>query len=892
MSMNASWIKKSFGSRLRFLRSIAGLTQANMAEMINVTEEYVSKVERGLASPSFDVIGRFCGALDTEPANLFLFTAEPDPSRPLPNQPNGRATVNLTRTVTQYGSWEQDLLSGSCDWSPGLCRLLGIAPDSDPRHPGEYLSFIHPDDQDLFLTIADSVIKGHLSFGFEYRIVRPDGMVRHVIDHCDWQYTPQGEPARVRGVVVDITEQKRLEHMLVSTHQRLEERIAAQTHSLTEAVAQLENEIAERKRVELARIQSEERYRSLFENSPISLWEEDLSTLFAYFEELREQGVSDFTAFFDAHPETLSHCASLVKVLDVNQATLDLLKATSKEQLLTNIEHILTPKAYAVFRQEMILLAEGGDQYSGEISHRTLEGEEIDLLVYFKVLTPERVIVSLMDITQRTQAEKALAESEMKYRLLTENAEDVIWVMENDGSYSYISPAIEKVGGFSQEEALSRTLEESMTPESYARVREAMIQRVENEARGIHDTVTRLELEQYHKDGSTRWMDILANPILDEHGKRIALHGLSRDITERKKAQEALLLSESRLKAAQKVAGLGSFDLNLVTGEVHLSEEQCRLLGLEPGEAPTTITDINNTFVHPDDRQRKLGILNAVMAGNEPEDTEFRVLLKDGSVRHFAFNAEVINDTDGRPLRLLGVTRDVTEQRRHEAMREDVQRIIRHDLRIPLAAGATTAQLLCMDPNLTEEQTLLLRMLGKQHRMALERINRMMVLFRVEDGSYISCQEPTDVIALVGILTEELERTTLDKELTLSFLLNGHPPEPGESHMVNVEQSLCHTLLSNLLHNAVEASPAGCTVEIRIDTNDGCRVDVSNQGVVPEEVRDRFFEKFVTANKETGTGLGTYAVKLIVETLGGEVSFSTDETTGTTVSVRIPGIAN
>ena len=86
---------------------------------------------------------------------------------------------------------------------------------------------------------------------------------------------------------------------------------------------------------------SERRYRALFEDSPISLWEEDLSSVKNYIDALRNKGVEDFRTYFNDHPQEVSHCASMIKILDVNRATLAMYQATTKEAFIGNIQQIL-----------------------------------------------------------------------------------------------------------------------------------------------------------------------------------------------------------------------------------------------------------------------------------------------------------------------------------------------------------------------------------------------------------------------------------------------------------------------------------------------------------------------------------------------------------------------
>jgi signal transduction histidine kinase len=102
------------------------------------------------------------------------------------------------------------------------------------------------------------------------------------------------------------------------------------------------------------------------------------------------------------------------------------------------------------------------------------------------------------------------------------------------------------------------------------------------------------------------------------------------------------------------------------------------------------------------------------------------------------------------------------------------------------------------------------------------------------------------------------------------------------------EGLLCYSMLSNLVKNALEASPEGGVVTIGLCTGAQPEVTVHNMGAVPEAIRDRFFEKYATQGKSSGTGLGTYSAQLIARTLGGDIHMRTSEQEGTTVTVRFP----
>ncbi|MBU1001103.1 MAG: PAS domain S-box protein [Proteobacteria bacterium] len=172
-------------------------------------------------------------------------------------------------------------------------------------------------------------------------------------------------------------------------------------------------DVTERIRVQNALASEEDRYRSLFHNSPISLWEEDLSEVKFFFDELRERGVVDFYGHFGSNKKDLLECVRRVKIIDVNQATVDMLEAQSKDELLSGLERVFTEDSLRVARDEFTLLANGGHRYAGELDHRTFKGRTIRVAVHFNVApedrtTLSRVVVSLLDVTERRRMEREL----------------------------------------------------------------------------------------------------------------------------------------------------------------------------------------------------------------------------------------------------------------------------------------------------------------------------------------------------------------------------------------------------------------------------------------------------------------------------------------------------
>lgn len=172
-------------------------------------------------------------------------------------------------------------------------------------------------------------------------------------------------------------------------------------------------DVTERRRIESALEREERRYKDLFHNSPISLWEEDLSDVQLYFDQLRRQGVTDFHEHFASHPDDVLECVKRVRIIDVNQATLDLLEADSKQALLAGLDKVFTGDSLSVVSEEFAVLASGKTFYSGELDHRTLSGKVIRVAVHFSVAdnyrrSLGRVVVSLLDVTERKQMQREL----------------------------------------------------------------------------------------------------------------------------------------------------------------------------------------------------------------------------------------------------------------------------------------------------------------------------------------------------------------------------------------------------------------------------------------------------------------------------------------------------
>ncbi len=232
-----------------------------------------------------------------------------------------------------------------------------------------------------------------------------------------------------------------------------------------------------------------------------------------------------------------------------------------------------------------------------------------------------------------------------------------------------------------------------------------------------------------------------------------------------------------------------------------------------------------------------------------------------------------------------------TELREAAHLREDVDNIMRHDLKSPLNHIIALPQTMIEEPNLDPELLASLKTIQKSGRRMLNMINLSLDLFKMERKIYPLQPVPIDILKIVEIIVNEMQGLARAKNTSFRVLNQGHPADEKNQFVVLGEELLCYSMLSNLIKNAVEASPEGETTTILLENRKGPYISIHNQGKVPETIRDTFFEKYATAGKREGTGLGTYSAKLIAETMGGQISLISSDLQGTVIRICLPSVS-
>ena len=366
---------------------------------------------------------------------------------------------------------------------------------------------------------------------------------------------------------------------------------------------------------------------------------------------------------------------------EVGGYTADELAGRSFDQL-----DMFGPQDVAKMASILAPVLSGSESPPLELEVVTKSGQRLILDVRVTPLERDKGVIGaiavLRDITELKQTVRTLQESENKYRLLAENAQDVIIAFDMNLRPTYLSPSIERLIGYNVEEATVRSLEETLTPGSMeiaARAFADGLSEVEKSASAARRMNSLIELELRRKDGSTVWTEFALSFICDADGRPTGVLAVVRDVDERRRAQQALSESEKRYRLlAENVSDvIWVTDTNL--RPTYVSPSIQRLLGF--GADESLFRGLEEAL-SPLSADKVRGIAARLMtAGRDGEEStelqhpvEIELRRKDGSRVWVDTTATVIRDPTGHAVQFLGVLRDATERKRAE---EQVQQTIK-----------------------------------------------------------------------------------------------------------------------------------------------------------------------------------------------------------------------
>ena len=351
-------------------------------------------------------------------------------------------------------------------------------------------------------------------------------------------------------------------------------------------------------------------------------------------------------------------------LLEVNETYCQMSGYSAPELLtmrISDLEASETSEATAAHLQ--IVMAQGADRF--ESRHHRKDGSlfEVEVSVQYQPGDGGRLVTFLRDITQRKQAEVERRESETKFRLLTENIQDVFWLTTPAGDRMlYVSPAFENIWGRTCASLYQqpRSFAEAIHSEDRERLFAAMQEHAQDN--------WEVEYRILRPDGTLRWILDRAFPIRDERGAVTLICGVAKDITERKQAEAALHDANWRMASIIEGTHVGTWEWNIQTGEAVFNEVWAEMIGYTLEELAPISIKTWQMYVHPEDGAQSAQLLERHFAGERPYyDCECRMKHKAGHWVWVRDRGRVITrNSAGQPLMMFGTHADITTRKQAE----------------------------------------------------------------------------------------------------------------------------------------------------------------------------------------------------------------------------------
>ena len=490
---------------------------------------------------------------------------------------------------------------------------------------------------------------------------------------------------------------------------------------------------------------------------------------------------------------------------------------------------------------------------------------------------------------------------ENKYQLVTLDQHAIVSTTDVAGRIINVNDKLCEISGYSREELLGhnhRLLKSEQHDERFYKDLWSTI----SGGNVWHDVIC-----NHTKEGENYWVDSTIVPFLDDKGNPYKYVSVRTDVT-------ALRTSEERLKRSQEFANIGTWDWNIITGDLFWSDRIWTLFGYNKENTDTSYDNFINA-VHPDDRQKVTDAVTNCVEKSEEYNIEHRVIWPDGCIHWLHESGDVVINKEGEPQHMLGVVRDITDLKKVEnnliEARDEAEKAnhakseflssMSHELRTPMNAIMGFSQLLKINKSqpLTEVQKSNVDEITTAGKHLMNLINEVLDLSKIESGHIDLSVSKVDLNNVIAQSLQLILPLAQKRGIEIIIIEDDIQVDIGtlmeEQYFALLDETRFKQAILNLMSNAVKYNNENgkVTVSYSKTKNNSFRISITDTGKgLNNEQQQQLFKAFNRLGLEQtdieGTGIGLVITKKLVELMGGSIGVDSEVGAGSTFWIEIP----
>jgi len=590
-----------------------------------------------------------------------------------------------------------------------------------------------------------------------------------------------------------------------------------------------------------------------------------------------------------------------------NPNDLENLYAPPELFLNNNYEQVLPPEIAEKIKKAILLIKETGTpqslDYSIEVQN-TVQWFNAKIS-QIQDINDEFAGVTIIarNITERKQAEQAIQENEARFRHIINKSTDVIWTQDLSFHTTYMSPSVERLLGYTVDEYLALPVSDRLPAESVPIAVKQLTENLQKVKSGEVDVTTHtfiFEMLHKHKNGELIWGEVNCSFLYDDNKNVTGLHGITRDISQRKHAEQALKASEKRYRQIVEMIGEGIAFVDAEENFVSVNSSAQKIFDLGDGE----LVGMNLSFFLPNNEREKIEDQTRLHKQGIHNSYDLEIVTAKGNRKSIIVTATPHFDNENIFLGTYGVFRDITQRIQTEqilkeseaqsreliATKDRLFSIIAHDLRNPFNSILGFAVLLKSNIRKykVEKSEHFLEIIISSAQNTLNLLGNLLDWAKTQTGKITYEPKNLKLQTIILDVVSITNSSALIKDIFISCHLSNNID-------IYTDEEMLKTILRNLLSNAIKFTDTGGKIEVyAIKKQDYIEITVSDNGVgMDAETSSKLFNLETNVTKkgtagEKGTGLGLILCKEFVEKHGGKIWCESEAGKGSTFKFTLP----